>query len=171
MARWHDILESNVPSIGSTDYPWNQPDVRAVPKILSFAVTRIGVQGFAPASWMEDQTVSVEQALRLLTINAAYGTFKEDIKRSIKVGKLADLVVLSDNPLAGPSTELDEIQVMMTMVGGAIECSTPDFQFLFAHNIDFVNQACTEPILLYSMEYERLNMIVLDAKIVIGDVD
>jgi hypothetical protein len=90
-------------------------------KVISRAVTKLGGQGLTPPDWMLNQTLTVEQALRLITIDAAYGTFQEDIKGSIKVGKLADLVVLSDNPLTVPEDSLTDIEVLMTMVGGRIE--------------------------------------------------
>lgn len=130
VARWYDLLDAGVPCIGSTDYPWNQPDVRSAPKVLSFAVTRVGTLGYTPTSWMLDQRLSVEQALHLLTIDAAYGTFQEDIKGSIKVGKLADLVVLSDNPLTIPTSSIADLDVELTMIGGVIEYSSPDFMFM-----------------------------------------
>ncbi|MHA2323567.1 MAG: amidohydrolase family protein, partial [Candidatus Thorarchaeota archaeon] len=78
------------------------------------------------------QTISVEQALRLITIDAAYGTFQEDVKGSIKVGKFADLVILSDNPLTVSESTLADIEVLMTMVGGVVEYAAPGQQFLSA---------------------------------------
>lgn len=58
------------------------------------------------------------EALRLLTIDAAYGTFQEDEKGSIAPGKLADFVVLSENPLTVPESDLNDIEFLVTMVGG-----------------------------------------------------
>jgi hypothetical protein len=89
--------------------------------VVSSAVTRVGGLGLTPTDWMMNQTISVEQALRLLTIDAAYGTFQEDIKGSIEVGKFADLVILSENPLTALENTLSDIEVIMTMVGGIAE--------------------------------------------------
>ncbi|MFW9956158.1 MAG: amidohydrolase [Candidatus Thorarchaeota archaeon] len=131
--RWIDILEAGIPSLGSTDYPWLLGTIgRSAMNAVSSAVTRVGGLGLAPTDWMLNQTLSVEQALRLITIDAAYGTFQEDIKGSIKVGKLADLVILSDNPLTVPENTLADIEILMTMVGGVVEYTAPGQQFLSA---------------------------------------
>jgi len=127
--RWRDILDAGIPSLGSTDYPWIFGTERSAMSVVSSAVTRVGELGLTPAEWMLNQTISVEQALRLLTIDAAYGTFQEDIKGSIKTGKLADLVILSDNPLTVTENELAGIEVLMTMVGGVVEYTALGQQF------------------------------------------
>ncbi|TFH07205.1 MAG: hypothetical protein E4H14_09015 [Candidatus Thorarchaeota archaeon] len=131
--RWSDILEAGIPSQGSTDFPWLLGQTnRSAMYAVSSAVTRVGGLGLIPTDWMLNQTLSVEQALRLLTIDAAYGTFQEDIKGSIKVGKFADLVILSDNPLTVPENTLGDLEVLMTMVGGVVEYTAPEQQFLSA---------------------------------------
>jgi hypothetical protein len=135
VGRWSDILDAGVPSLGSTDFPWNLGEVRSAMKSVSMAVTRIGELGLAPTEWMLNQTLSVEQALRLITIDAAYGTFQEDIKGSIKAGKFADLVILSNNPLTVPESSLADIEVQMTMVGGVVEYTAPGQQFSFAGHL------------------------------------
>lgn len=147
VARWRDVVESGAPAIGSSDYPWNQLDIRSVPKILSMAVTRIGINNLTPTDWMLNQKLTIEQALRLLTIDAAYGTFQEDIKGSITVGKLADLVVLSKNPVSIPANELVNLDVLMTMVEGVIEYESPDATFLYANGESY---HCEKNILSYS---------------------
>ncbi len=132
IARWRDIVEAGIPSLGSTDFPWNLGEHRSAMRAVSLAVTKIGDNGLTPPDWMLNQSLSVEQALRLITIDAAYGTFQEDTKGSIKVGKLADLVILSDNPLTVPEASLVNIEVLMTMVGGVEEYAAPGQQFLSA---------------------------------------
>ena len=62
-----------------------------------------------------EQRISVMEALKASTLNAAYQFFEEDSKGSIEVGKLADFVVLSDNPLKVDPMKLKDIQVMKTI--------------------------------------------------------
>jgi len=67
-----------------------------------------------------DQRVTREEALRLATMGNAWLMMEEADKGSIEVGKLADLVVLSDDPLTAPETRLRDASVLMTIVGGKI---------------------------------------------------
>jgi predicted amidohydrolase YtcJ len=64
-----------------------------------------------------EQRVSVMEALRAVTIDAAWQVFEEDRIGSLEPGKLADLVILSANPLAHPE-DMRELQVQRTLVGG-----------------------------------------------------
>ena len=66
------------------------------------------------------QRITAKEALIISTINGAYAMFEEDIKGSIEKGKLADLVVLSDDILSVPVDEIKDIKVLMTMLGGGI---------------------------------------------------
>ncbi|MDE0358942.1 MAG: amidohydrolase [Gammaproteobacteria bacterium] len=65
-----------------------------------------------------EERVSPLEAMRAMTIDAAWQNFEEDIKGSVEPGKLADLVILSDNPLTVDPLAIREIQVMETIVGG-----------------------------------------------------
>ena len=56
-----------------------------------------------------------------MTIEAAYALFREQELGSLKTGKLADLIILSDNPLEVDADDILDIQVLMTMVGGNVE--------------------------------------------------
>jgi len=67
-----------------------------------------------------DQRISREEALRVMTINNAYITFEENIKGSLEPGKLADLVVLSDDILTVPDSQIRDIVSRLTMVDGEI---------------------------------------------------
>jgi predicted amidohydrolase YtcJ len=66
------------------------------------------------------QRVSVPEALRALTWAGAYASFAEDRLGSLEPGKLADLLVLSDDLLRVPPDALKDVQVELTMVGGRI---------------------------------------------------
>ncbi|KRO93759.1 MAG: hypothetical protein ABS24_01720 [SAR92 bacterium BACL26 MAG-121220-bin70] len=66
----------------------------------------------------QEQRISTLEAIKAITINAAYQYFEEDIKGTIDVGKQADLVILSKNPLAMPTTKLLDIKVERTIARG-----------------------------------------------------
>jgi predicted amidohydrolase YtcJ len=66
------------------------------------------------------QAISAVDALRMFTINAAYNGFDERIKGSIEAGKLADLAVLAQDPLAVAPERIKDIPVEMTIVDGRI---------------------------------------------------
>ncbi len=80
-------------------------------------VTRGTIQG---AALGPDQRVSREQALRLITIGNARFTGEEAIKGSIEPTKLADFVILSEDPLTAPENRLEGIEVLLTAVGGKV---------------------------------------------------
>ena len=68
--------------------------------------------------WGANQRITVEEAFRCGTINGAYATFEEKLKGSIEPGKLADLVVLAQDPSKTDPLNLHRIAVERTMVGG-----------------------------------------------------
>ncbi len=65
-----------------------------------------------------EQRITVEQALRAVTTDAAWQNFEEREKGSLEPGKLADFCVLSDNPLTVDPTTIRDIRVEQTIVGG-----------------------------------------------------
>ena len=65
-----------------------------------------------------EQRVSVKEALRAVTIDAAWQNFEEDIKGSIEVGKFADFVILAENPFTVEPVKIRDIAVLETIVGG-----------------------------------------------------
>lgn len=69
-------------------------------------------------SFIPEQCLSIEEALKSYTINAAYAAFEENIKGSIEVGKFADLVILDKNPLQISEDKIREITILETIVKG-----------------------------------------------------
>jgi predicted amidohydrolase YtcJ len=66
------------------------------------------------------ECISAAQALAMYTINAAYASGEENIKGALTPGKLADMAVLSDNPLTVPPEQIKDIKVEMTIIGGKV---------------------------------------------------
>ena len=78
-------------------------------------VTRTGWDG---ATWGANQRVTVDEALRVNTLNGAYASFEERIKGSITPGKLADFVVLADDVHTVASDKIKDVKIVRTVVGG-----------------------------------------------------
>ena len=68
----------------------------------------------------EDQRIGIMDAIRMYTYNGAYASLEENIKGSIEPGKLADLVVLSENILETPVEDLKSVKADMTVIDGQI---------------------------------------------------
>jgi predicted amidohydrolase YtcJ len=84
------------------------------------AVTRRTIDGKNPSGWVPQQKISVEEALRAYTIDAAYAGFSETKLGSLEPGKLADMVVLDKNLFETPPDELNTVPIRTTIVGGRI---------------------------------------------------
>ncbi len=90
------------------------------------AVTRQTIDGKNLEGWVPEQRITVEQALKAYTIEGAYASFEEDVKGSIETGKLADFVVLGQNLLTIDPTDIKNVDVISTYVGGKEVYSNPD---------------------------------------------
>jgi len=84
------------------------------------AVTRRTLDGKHPEGWFPEQKIPLEEAVRGYTLNGAYAEFSERIKGSIEAGKLADLVVLTQNIFEIPPEEIQKTRVKMTILNGKI---------------------------------------------------
>lgn len=88
-------------------------------------VTRQTLDGTPEGGWFPEERISAESALRAYTVNNAWVAGEEDYKGRIKVGYLADLVVLEANPLEVPGSQLKDIRVLITMVDGKVVFERP----------------------------------------------
>ena len=78
-------------------------------------VTRTGWNG---EQWGANQRISVDEALRVNTVNGAYASHEEQIKGSIAPGKWADFVVLAEDPHTVNPDKIKDIKLVRTVVGG-----------------------------------------------------
>lgn len=112
MFPMRDFLSHGLRPTDSSDYTASPSDPMMW---LRSQVTRTDMKGNV---WGGNQKISVEEAVRCGTINGAYSTFEEKVKGSIEPGKLADLVVLAEDPFKADPLNLHKIAVERTMVGG-----------------------------------------------------
>ncbi|MDY6820916.1 MAG: amidohydrolase [Deferribacterota bacterium] len=108
------FINNNILAAMSTDAPVSMLDPL---KNIYEAVTRKTLSG---KSCGQAECITVYDALRAYTYNSAYASFQEDIKGSLKVGKLGDVVVLSKNILEVPIDNISDIKVEMTISNGEI---------------------------------------------------
>jgi hypothetical protein len=84
------------------------------------AVTRATLDGRNPGGWVPEQKITVKEAVEAYTMGSAYAEFQEKDKGSITPGKLADLVILSEDILAIDPKTIKNVRVTATLVGGRV---------------------------------------------------
>ncbi len=112
MFAHRSFLDNKIRVAGASDYiPGPYEPLMAIQSM----VTRKDYKG---RSWGENQKISVDEALRVCTINGAHASFEEKSKGSITAGKLADFVMLADDPHKADPGKIKDIKVVRTVVGG-----------------------------------------------------
>lgn len=106
------FLDAGINVTQTSDYP---PGPYEPMMALQSSVTRTDMSGNV---WGPSQKISVEEAIKVGTINGAYASYEEDIKGSLETGKLADLVVLEKDPTKVDPTTIIDIKIERTMVDG-----------------------------------------------------
>lgn len=84
------------------------------------AATRRTLDGKNPNGWVPEQKITVAEAVHAYTIGSAFAEHEDDIKGSLAPGKLADLVVVSDDIFHIDPADIEKTRVMMTVLGGKI---------------------------------------------------
>lgn len=120
--RWRDIIDAGIPIAGGTDRPWALVGVSgpSIPAIAQ-ALTRASSHGKTAPRWMLSQAMTVDEALRSLTIDAAFAQGSDDKVGSIEEGKAADFVILSADPTKVAPAAFWDIKVIATIVDGGVE--------------------------------------------------
>ncbi len=112
MFALRSLLDAGIRPTQASDYP---PGPFEPMMALQSEVSRTDIKGNV---WGPGQRISVEEAIRVGTLNGAYASFEERLKGSLEAGKLADLVVLGRDPFNTPPSELIKIPIERTMAGG-----------------------------------------------------
>jgi len=111
---WRSLLDAGAKVSNGTDCPIEDPD-----PIANFAasVTRRMADG---RTFHPEQRMTREEALRSLTVNAAYAAFEEDVKGTLAPGRYADVTVLTQDLLTVPEEAIAKTKVAATIVGGRV---------------------------------------------------
>jgi predicted amidohydrolase YtcJ len=118
--RWRELLDANPGAHVSWHSDWPIFELDPFEHLYSFATRRERADGSLcePEPEQANDTIPVATALRMMTVEAAYALGQDSVVGSLRPGKLADLVVVSADPLAVPVDEIPDIAVMATLVGG-----------------------------------------------------
>jgi hypothetical protein len=84
------------------------------------AVTRATLDGKNPGGWFPEQKLTVPETIEAYTMGSAYAEFQDNVKGSITPGKLADMVVLSDDIFTIPPEKIRDVHVLKTILGGRV---------------------------------------------------
>ena len=114
---FHALLDSGAVLAFGSDW-----DVAPMAPLMGIyaAATRRTLDGKHPGGWVPEQKITVAEAIRAYTMGSAYASFDEKIKGSIEPGKLADLVVVSDDILSIPAVEIEKARVETTVFDGKV---------------------------------------------------
>jgi predicted amidohydrolase YtcJ len=121
---WAALEKAGARLAFGSDWPVVTPSVM---RGLFCAVTRQTRDGTPAGGWLPQHAIPLESALRHYTIDAAYASFEEAEKGSLATGKVADLVVLSDDIFKGPPEALLKTKILLTLVDGKPVYRDPSF--------------------------------------------
>jgi predicted amidohydrolase YtcJ len=110
---YRTFLDAGVIAAAGSDFSPGPFDPRMA---LQGMTTRTGWNG---ETWGANQRITVDEALRVNTLNGAYNSHEEGIKGSITAGKLADFVVLAEDPHTVEASKIKDIAIVRTVTGGA----------------------------------------------------
>ena len=112
---YHDLLKQNGYVACGSDFP-----VESINPLFGFyaAVTRKDQKGFPALGFQKENALNRMEALRGMTIWAAYANFEEHEKGSLEAGKFADFVVLDEDLMQAPEENLFKIKVVQTWLAG-----------------------------------------------------
>ncbi len=112
---WKSFFEKELHPTGSSDCPVESLNIM---ENIYAAMTRKDLNGNPKDGWKPEQNLTLEQSLRLFTINSAYACFAEEKKGSIKKGKSADFVIIDKDIRAVSPDDIKDIKIEKTYLSG-----------------------------------------------------
>ncbi|PYV68694.1 MAG: amidohydrolase [Acidobacteria bacterium] len=141
-----DTLKAWAPNVGPerAQRAWAWHSIQAAGGVLAFgsdwpvvtlspweglqnAVTRQTTEGEPKGGWIPSERISLADAIKGYTLNAAFAGHREKTEGSLEAGKVADLIVLSQNIFKVAPLEIGKTKVLLTIVGGRVVYSSNDF--------------------------------------------
>lgn len=114
---WKTLKDLGVPIPFGTDSPIETPNPY---ENIYCAVTRCDLDGRPKGGWRPEEKLTVDEAIEAATVTAAYSAYQEKDKGTLEEGKLADMVVLSDDIFSIPEEKIKDLSAELTVRGGEI---------------------------------------------------
>jgi hypothetical protein len=115
---WKSLLDADAQLVFSSDWPAciSLNPIRGIHD----AINRRNPSGYPSGGWIPQERISIFEAMKAYTSMGAFSSFEEDRKGLLKVGYLADLIVLSKDLFTIDPMEIHQVQVEMTLVDGKV---------------------------------------------------
>jgi len=114
---WKTMLDMGIKVSGGSDCP---VESFSILENIYYAVTRKNSKGSPEEGWLPQEKLTVDEAVRLFTIYAAYPSFEEAEKGSLEIGKLADMAVVDRDIYSIAPEDIKDARVTMTIMDGKI---------------------------------------------------
>jgi predicted amidohydrolase YtcJ len=115
---WQRMADQGITIAGGNDYPYCSRSQAM--QTISMLATRKTYESDVVPDWMQGDALTVAEGIRAMTVTNAWLVFEENDKGTITPGKLADLTILSDDPLSMDPFNVRDITIEMTVMDGEI---------------------------------------------------
>lgn len=119
---WHDILAGGAHLAAGSDWPVVTPNPwQGIQEFL----TRKTPEGTPSGGWHPNERITLPEAIKAYTLDGAYRDRRENMLGSIQTGKLADMIIISQNLFEVAPMHIGNTKVLTTMVGGKVVYQVP----------------------------------------------
>ncbi len=122
---WHSVLNGGAPMSFGSDWP--VVTLNPWPG-LQILVTRQTPEGTPAGGWLPNERLTLEQAIQGYTMGGAIAAKREKTEGSIENGKLADVVIISQDLFNIPPNQIGKTKALMTLVGGKVVYQDPSWE-------------------------------------------